>query len=122
MAVQPVSIGQDCVVDVQVFQDLDDGKRSARKNALLTLGLRVEEANVLVHVENIAVAKTLYILGYIHDLLQVLVLTVVKNRVVYDDAVNFRIDIGGQNCFFESITVHFTERVAKTTVQKIGLH
>lgn len=60
----------------------------------MSLGLGVEEPDVLVHVEDVAVAEALDILLDIHDLLQVLVLPVVEDRVVDNDAVDFRIGVG----------------------------
>lgn len=94
MPEQPVSIRQNCVVDVQVLEDLNVREGRAREDAFLSLGLGVEEPDVLVHVEDVAVAKTLDILLYVDDLLQVLVLPVVEDRVVDDDAVDLRIGVG----------------------------
>jgi len=36
-----VPVGEDSVVDVEVFKDLDDGERGARQDRLLSLGLGV---------------------------------------------------------------------------------
>jgi hypothetical protein len=119
VTVETVSIGQNRVVDVQVFQDLDDGKWRAGKEALLALGFRVEEANVLVHVEDVTVAEALYILGNVDNLLEVLVLSVVEDGVVYDDAVDVGVDVRGQDGFFEVIAVYFAEGVAISTIFKI---
>jgi hypothetical protein len=95
VAVETVPIGQNRVVDVQVFQDFDDSKWGAGEKALLALGFRVEEANVLVHVEDVTVAKALYILGNVDNLLEILVLSVVEDGVVYDDAVDVGVNIRG---------------------------
>lgn len=48
-------------------------------------------------------AETFYILGYVDNLLQVLVVSVVENRVVYDDAVNIRVDVCSQDGFFDIV-------------------
>lgn len=48
--------------------------------------LGVKESDVLVHVKDVAVTEALYIFGGVHDLLDVLVLSVVENGVVDYDA------------------------------------
>ena len=62
-------------------------------------------------------AETFYILCYVDNLLQVLVLAVVEDRVVYDDAVDVRVGIGGQDGLFDIIPRHFAESVAESTVE-----
>jgi hypothetical protein len=47
---ESLSIVQDGIVDIEVFEDLDHGQRSAGQNRLLGVMGRIEEANVLVHV------------------------------------------------------------------------
>jgi hypothetical protein len=69
----------------------------------------------LVHVEDVAVAQTLHILGYIDDLLQVLVLAVVEDWVVYDDAVDVRVGVGGEDGFFDVVFGDVAARVAVAT-------
>lgn len=113
---QSISVGQDGVVDVQVLEDLNVGKGSAGQNALLALGFRVQEADVLVHVEDVLVAQTLDILADVHDLLQVLVLAVVEDGVVYDDAVDFGVFVGAEDGFFDVVAADFTEGVLESTV------
>ena len=49
-APQSLSIVQDGVVDVEVFENLDHGERCAREDGLLGVVGRVEEADVLIHV------------------------------------------------------------------------
>jgi hypothetical protein len=115
---QTVAVGKDSVVDVEVLEDLDVGQRGARQDALLALGLRVEEADVLIHVEDVTVAKTLDILADIDDLLQVLVLTVVEDRVVDDDAVDVRVGVGGDDGLFDIAVGDFAEGVLEASVQE----
>lgn len=95
MAEESVAVRQDGVVDVQVFEDLDDGEWCAGEHAFLALGLLVQEADVLVHVEDVAVAEALDILVHVDDLLQVLVLAVVEDGVVDDDAIDGVVFVGG---------------------------
>lgn len=115
---QPITVGKDGVVDVEVLEDLDVGQRGARQDALLALGFRVQEADVLVHVEDVAVAETLNILANIDDLLQVLVLPVVEDRVVDDNAVDVRVSVGAQNGLFDVVAGDFAEGVLEAAVQE----
>jgi hypothetical protein len=117
-AEETVSIRQYRVVDVEVFEDLDNGEGRAGQDTLLALRLGVQEPDVLVHVEDVAMAQALDILGYVDNLLEVLVLAVVEDGVVYDDTVNVRVDVGGEDGFFEVIAVDFTERVTESTVRR----
>lgn len=117
-AEQTVSIRKNSIVDLEVLEDLDDGQGRARQDGLLTLGTGdgIKEADVLVHVEDVAVAQALDILGDVHDLLQVLVLSVVEDGVVYYDAVDVVVGIGGQEGILNFITVNHAESVAEATV------
>lgn len=65
------------------------------QDALLELGLRVQEADVLVHVEDVAVAEAFDVFVHIDDLLQVLVLAVVEDGVVDYYAVDVGVGVGG---------------------------
>ena len=118
MTEQAVTIWQYCVVDVHILKNLDDSKRGAGQDALLTLSLRVQKTDVLVHVEDVAVTQSLDILGNIDDLLQVLVLTVVEDWVVDDDAVNGGIGVCAQDGFFNVIAGNFTEGVLEPTISE----
>jgi hypothetical protein len=116
---QTVAVGKDSVVDVEVLEDLDVGQRGARQNALLALGLRVQEADILVHVEDVTMAETLDILANIDDLLQVLVLTVVEDRVVDDDAVDVRVAVGGDDGLFDVVAGDLAEGVLEASIEGI---
>lgn len=116
---QTVAVGKDSVVDVEVLEDLDVGQRGARQDALLALGLWIQEADVLVHVEDVTMAETLDILANIDDLLQVLVMTVVEDGVVDDNAVNVRVAVGGDDGLFDIVAGDFAEGVLEAAVQKI---
>lgn len=115
MSEQPVPIRQDRVVDVQVFEDLDVGEGRAGEDALLSLSLGVEEPDVLVHVEDVAVTEALDVLLNVDDLLQVLVLSVVEDRVVDDDAVDLGVGVGGKDRFFDLVARRFAEAIAEAT-------
>lgn len=115
MTEQAVTGGQNGVVDIEVLEDLDSGQRGTGQDALLALGLGVQETDVLVHVEDVTVAEALNIFGDIDDLLQVLVLAVVEDRVVDDDAVDVVVGVGGQNGFFDVVAGDFAEGVLEST-------
>lgn len=95
MPKQAIPIRQDRIVDIQVLEDLDIGQRRARQDTLLTIGAAVQEPDVLVHVEDVAVRQALDVLVHVHDLLQVLVLPVVEDRVVDDYPVHGGVGVRG---------------------------
>ncbi|KAG9796358.1 hypothetical protein KCU88_g239, partial [Aureobasidium melanogenum] len=66
---QPVSVGQDRVVNVQILQNLNHRQRRAWQDGFHGL-LLVQKPDVLVHVENVLVTESLDVLGHVHDLLQ----------------------------------------------------
>jgi len=43
------------MINLEIFKDFDNGERSTWKNRLLLVGWRIEEPNVLVHIEDIFV-------------------------------------------------------------------
>lgn len=51
---KPVTVREDSVVNPQILEDLDHGQWGTRQDTLFRVG-RVEEANILVHVENVTV-------------------------------------------------------------------
>lgn len=63
LAEKAVAVGEDGVVDLQVLQGLNDGEGSAGEDGLLAVGGCVQEALVVVHVEQVGVAETLDVLG-----------------------------------------------------------
>lgn len=113
---QTVTIGENGVVDVEILEDLDVGQRGARQDALLALGFGVQEADVLVHVEDVTVAETLDILTDIDNLLQVLVLTVVEDGVVDDNAVDVRVGVGRDDGLFDVVAGDFTKGILEAAV------
>lgn len=115
---QTIASGKNSVVDVEVLEDLNGGQRGARQDALLALGLGVQVADVLVHVEDVAVAQTLDILGDINNLLQVLILAVVEDWVVDDDAVDFVVGVGGEDGAFNIVAGNFAEGVLEAAIEE----
>lgn len=93
MPEQSVPVRQNGVVNPQILQNLDDRQGRARQDTLLQPRL-VEEADVLIHVEDVPVTEALDILADVRDLLQILVLAVVEDGVVHDDAVDGVVVVG----------------------------
>lgn len=114
VAEQSVAVGQDRVVDVQEFEDLDHGEWGTRQDRLLQLGV-VEEADVLVHVEDVLVRQALDVLGEGDAFLEVLILAVVVDRVVDDYTVDVGVVIGRKDAFFHLVLFDFGERVVEAT-------
>lgn len=114
-SVQSVAVRENRVVDTEVLKDLDDGERCAGQDALLGTG-GVEEANVLVHVEDVLVGQALDVLIGGDNLLQVLVLPVAEDGVVDHNAIDFGIVVGVDQSVFELLAVNFTQLVGEATV------
>lgn len=121
MAMQAVSVRQNGVVDVEVLEDLDVGQGSARQNGLLALGLTVQESDVLVHVEDVAVAQAFHVFGHVHNLLQVLVLTGVEDGVVDNDAVDSIVGVRIENRLLDVVAGHLTQGVLESTEKSMVL-
>jgi hypothetical protein len=118
--VQPVPVRQDGVVYPQVLQDLDHGQWCTRQYALLRVR-RVEEADVLVHVEDVAMRQALDILVDGHDLLEVLVLSVAEDGVVYDYAVDGRVVVRVDEGVFEGLAVDFAQVECEATTATLAI-
>lgn len=121
MSEETVSVRKDGVVDVEVLEDLDVGQRCAGQDGLLALGLAVQEADVLVHVEDVAVAQALDVFGYVDDLLQVLVLAGAEDRVVDDYAVDVVVGVGVQDGLFDVVAGDLTHGVLEAAEKGIAL-
>lgn len=113
--VESVAIWQYGVVDAEVLEDLDDGERGAGQDALLRHGF-IEEADVLVHVEDVLVRKALYILVDGDNLLQVLVLTIAKDGIVDDDTVDLVVFVRVNESFLKQLTIYLAELESEATV------
>lgn len=111
LAEESVTRSQDRVVDLQVLKDLDYSERSARKDGLLAVLGRVNKADVVVHVVDVLVSKTLDVLAEIDRLLDVLVVgrVVGEDGIVDDHAVDILIFIGLHDLLLEELLVHSSE-------------
>jgi hypothetical protein len=107
LAEEAVAVREDGVVDLQVLEGLDDGERGAGEDRLFAVGGRVEEARVVVHVEEVRVAEALDVLGEGDRLLDVAVLLLVvgPDGVVDDDAVDGVVVVGGYDGLLEVFLV-----------------
>lgn len=117
LAEQAVAVGEDGIVDLQVLEGLDDGERSAGEDGLLQVGGRVEEADVMVHVEEVGVAETFDVFGEGDGLLDVLVLAVVADPdgVIDEDAVDVVVVVGGDDALLEVFLVDLAEIEVEAT-------
>ena len=100
---------------MQVLEDLDHGQRRARQDTLRQL-VSVQEADVLIHVEDVLMGQTLDVLFQGDDVLQVLVLAGVVDGVVDDDAVVERVGVCGQDGFFDGVLVDVVEGVGEAVL------
>lgn len=69
---EAVSVRENSIVDLEMLQDFDAGQWGARKDRLL-LGIVIELADILIHIENIFVAQSFNILFDGDCLLNILV-------------------------------------------------
>lgn len=90
---------------MNVLEDFDNRKGGTGEKRFLEVVGRIKEADVLVHVEDVAMRKTFNIFVHSDDLLEVLVLAIAKDGVVDDDTVDGIILIGGENLVFEIVSV-----------------
>lgn len=103
---QPVSVWQNRVVNPQILQNLDDSQRRTWQYALLGV-CRVEETDVLVHVEDVAMRQTLDIFVDRNNLLEILVLSVAEDGVVDYYAVDGVVVVCINERVFEGFAVDF---------------
>ena len=117
LAEEAVAVGEDGVVDLEVLEGLDDGQGGAGEDGFLLVGGGVEEADVVVHVEEVGVAEAFDVLGEGDGLLDVAVLLVVAgpDGVVDYDAVYGVVLVGGDDGFFEDFLVDFAEVEGEAT-------
>lgn len=115
MPKQPIPIRQDGIVDMQILENLDHGQWRAWQNALLQLltVLVVEEADVLVQIEDVLVRKAFDVFGDRDDLLQVLVLAVAVDWIVDYYAVDVVVGVGLDQCLFDAVFGYGQEGVVE---------
>ncbi len=73
---QSVAVSEDGVVDLNMLESLDDGQRRAGQNGFLLVRRRVKETDIMIHVVDVLVAKTLHVLVQRHYLLDVSIMMV----------------------------------------------
>jgi hypothetical protein len=122
LAEESVAGCQDGVVDLQILEDLDNSERSTRKDGLLAVLGRVNEANVVVHVVDVLMPKTLDVLAEINRLLDVLVMggVVGEDGVVYDHAINILVLVGLHDLLLEDLLVHCSEVKVEAAMLQIS--
>ena len=105
MSEQPVPIWQDGIVDPEVFQNLDDCQRCARQDALLIRQrcVWIEETDVLVEIEDVAMGQAFDVLRNGHDVAEVVVLLAVEDWVVDDYAIDACIRVCCEDGIFDVI-------------------
>lgn len=108
---EPVSGRQDGVVDMEVFQNLDHSQRRARQDRLLQVLGRVQESHVVVHVVDVLVAQSFYILLEGDGLLYVFILRRVPGEygIVDENAVDVIVLVSTHHVFFHDVLVNLTK-------------
>lgn len=92
-AKQPLTGGEECVVDLQMLEDLDDGQRSAWQNGFHGV-VRVQKTDVLVHVADELRSQALDILEHADGPLQSAVSLGVEDGIVDDHTVDVVVLVG----------------------------
>src|SRR6186713_1739728 len=106
MPKQSVSIWEDCIIYSQMLEGLYHGQRGAWKDTLLK-PVWVQKPNILIHVENISVTKAFNILTHIDYLLQILILSIVEDRIVHDDTINRIILVCAYDVLLQYFPINF---------------
>lgn len=122
LAKQSVAGSQDRVVDLEVLQNLDNRKGRARKNGLLAVLRGVQESNIVIHVVNVLMSKTLDVLGELDCLLDILVVGGVlgEDGVVDDHPIYVLILIGLHNLLFENLLVDIAKVKLEAAMSRIS--
>lgn len=117
LSVQPVALGEDGVVDVQVLENLEDGERGAGEDGLPHVGRVVEVAHVVVHVGQVLEGETLDVLLKRHRLLDVVVLGDIIGPYweVHEDAVHLVVFVGVTDLLLEGFFVDSAQVEVETT-------
>lgn len=118
LSIQPVALREDGVVDVQVLEDLEDGKRRAGQDRLLQIGRRVEVAHVVVHVGQVPEAEALDVLLQRDRLLDVVVLGDVLGPywVVDEDPVYLAVFVGQADLLLQGLFIDSSQVEGEATV------
>lgn len=103
-----------------MLESLDNSQRRARQDRLLSVGGRVEEADVVVHIEEVGVAEALDILGEGDRLLDVavLLLVVAPDGVVNKDAVHGIVFVGGYYGLFKAFLIDLAKVKVETAAER----
>lgn len=92
-AKQPLAGSEECVVDLQMLEDLDDGQRSAWQNGFHGI-VRIQKTDVLVHVTDELRSQAFDVLEHADGPLQSAVSLGVENGIVDDHTVDVAILVG----------------------------
>jgi hypothetical protein len=118
-AKQTISVREDGVVDLEIFQNFDYGEWRAGENRLLGF-LLIEKSDILIHVEEIVVAESFDIFCGIDKVLNVTVLPggSRENRVVNDNTVDGLVGIGIDDFLLDVFLLNGPEAEIKATGEK----
>ncbi len=108
-AKEAVTVWEDTVVDAEIFEDFDHCEGRTGEDGFLGIVWGVEEADVLVHVEDVAVGESFDVFVEGDELLDVLVLAGGEDGVVDDYAVDGVVGVGRYYGVFEVFFGDFTE-------------
>ena len=81
----------------------------------------VQKPDILVHIEDVLMRQTFDILRDVHDLLEVLVLSVVEDRIVHNDAVNTVIMVCCNDGLLHVVFANYLHGVLEATVPALVL-
>ena len=115
-----IPVWEDRVVDLEVLKDFDTCSRCTWKNGFEVVGWRVEEASVLVHVEDVFVGQTFDVFGKRDQFFDVRVLTRGVYWVVDYYAVDAWVGVCGQDCFFYFVFGDYFQVEVKATIIHIS--
>jgi hypothetical protein len=76
---------------------------------------RVKKTYILIHIEDISVAEAFDILGNVNDLLEILILSIVEDRIVDYDSVNLGVRICCKDSILNVVARDFTKSITEST-------
>ncbi|KAH3665529.1 hypothetical protein OGAPHI_003715 [Ogataea philodendri] len=113
LSVESITVVQQRVVHPQVFEDLDDGKRSARENRFLLVRV-IQVPDIVVHVGDVAEIKTFNVFFKSYALLQVAILSVTVDGKINHDSVDRRVNVALVDLVLELFFFDLDQLVVKS--------
>lgn len=114
---QALAVIQNIVVDLEVLQNLYNGKRRARQDGLDSITWGVQKADVLIHIADELRRQAFDVLIQTDCPLKRPVTHGIKDWVIDDDAIDIVVLIGVAKLIFQSFAIDFSQDEVHSTYQ-----